>query len=251
MSMSPTSFVSNTIEVPKAIFPCAPSHKKFACCDTGSSNVLVRQSDASRTILTPHLDQITVSLPNGNTIRSTSSGHLHFHNLPHSIPAYIFPDDILHTSLLSVSEFCNVGCDATFTATSFYLTYKDMPVLQGTKPPENKLWSVDIPTSAAHDSTSTPVCNASHLSTDTSFVSFVHASLGSPVLSTFLNAIRLGYLATWPRLTTTVVLAHPLNTIATAKGHLWQLKSPSRLYRINPQRITPVRRPKRNRYPLR
>ena len=222
MSISPTSFVSNTIEVPKAIFPCAPSHKKFACCDTGSSNVLVRQSDASRIILTPHLDQITVSLPNGNTIRSTSSGHLHFHNLPHSIPAYIFPDDILHTSLLSVSEFCNVGCDATFTATSFYLTYMDMPVLQGTKPPENKLWSVDIPTSAAHDSTSTPVCNASHLSTDTSFVSFVHASLGSPVLSTFLNAIRLGYLATWPRLTTTVVLAHPLNTIATAKGHLNQ-----------------------------
>ena len=158
--------------------------------------MLVRQSDASRIILIPHLDQITVSLPNGNTIRSTSSGPLYFDNLPHPIPACIFPDVILHTSLLSVSEFCNVSCVATFTATSFYLTYKDMPVLQGTNPPESKLWSVDIPTSDAHDSTSTPVCYASHLSTDTSFVSFVHASLGSPVLSTFLNAVRSGYLAT-------------------------------------------------------
>ena len=128
----------------------------------------------------------------------------------------------MHTSLLSVSEFCNVGCVATFTATSFCLTYRDMPVLQGTKPPDSKLWSVEIPTGATHDSTSTPVCNASHLSTDTSFVSFVHASLGSPVLSTFLNAVRLGYLATWPRLTTTIVLAHLPKTIATAKGHLNQ-----------------------------
>ena len=52
----------------------------------------------------------------------------------------------------------------------------------------------------------------------------MHASLGSPVYSTFLRAIRAGYLSSWPRLTTSIVLAHPPHTIATAKGHLNQLR---------------------------
>ena len=34
------------------------------------------------------------------------------------------------------------------------------------------------------------------------------------------RAVRSGYLTSWPRLTTAIVLAHPPNTMATAKGHL-------------------------------
>ena len=52
----------------------------------------------------------------------------------------------------------------------------------------------------------------------------MHASLGSPVYSTFLRAIRAGYLSSWLRLTTSIVLAHPPHTIATAKGYLNQLR---------------------------
>ena len=54
---------------------------------------------------------------------------------------------------------------------------------------------------------------------DAAFVSFVHASLGSPVYSTFIHAIRSGYLSSWPRITPALVLAHPPHT---AKGHLNQ-----------------------------
>ena len=67
---------------------------------------------------------------------------MYFPNLPLPISAYIFPDHILHTSLLSVSELCNAGCIATFTATSFDLTYNTLPVMQGNKLSEEKLWSV-------------------------------------------------------------------------------------------------------------
>jgi len=48
----------------------------------------------------------------------------------------------------------------------------------------------------------------------------MHASFGSPVISTFLRAIRMGYLSTIPRLTSALVSKHKPNPEATAKGHL-------------------------------
>ena len=81
---------------------------------------------------------------------------------------------------------------------------------------------MQLPTLLTHNSASQTQCNASHLSSDAEFVAFVHTSLGSPVYSTFLHAIRSGYLSTWPRLTTAIVLAHPSRTIATSKSYLNQ-----------------------------
>ena len=218
------SAVSNTTDFPQArsFFSFAPSTTKSACCDSGSTNLLLRQSDAAAVICTSTLELISVALPNGTTIFATSCGHLHFPNLPTPIPAYIFPDTILHTSLLSVSELCNAGCVATFNDTSFQFTYNILMVLNGTKSSTDKLWLVQLPNSSTIDNPSQLQSNASHLSSDAAFVSFVHASLGSPVYSTFIHAVRSGYLSTWPRLTAAIVNAHPPLTIATAKGHLNQ-----------------------------
>lgn len=153
---------------------------------------------------------------------STYSGYLHFSNLPHPITAYIFPDSVLHTSLLSVSELCNVGCLATFTDTHFHVTYNDLIVIKGTKAPTDTLWTVQLPTRGDAMPSSNISSNSARLTDDAQFVLFAHASLGSPVYSTFIHAIRAGYLSSWPRLTTALALAHPPHTIATAKGHLNQ-----------------------------
>ena len=48
----------------------------------------------------------------------------------------------------------------------------------------------------------------------------MHASFGSPVISTFQRAVRKGYLSTIPRLTSYLVSKHKPNSEATAKGHL-------------------------------
>ena len=218
------SAVSNAPDFPQgqAFFSFAPSTTKSACCDSGSTHLLLRQSDAAAVICTSILELISVALPNGTTISATSCGHLHFPNLPTPIPACIFPDTILHTSLLSVSELCNAGCVATFNDTSFQFTYNNLMVLNGTKSSTDKLWLVQLPNSSTIDNPSQLQSNASHLSSDAAFVSFVHASLGSPVYSTFIHAVRSGYLSTWPRLTAAIVNAHPPLTIATAKGHLNQ-----------------------------
>ena len=55
---------------------------------------------------------------------------------------------------------------------------------------------------------------------DAEFVLYTHRSFGSPVLSTFLRAIRAGWLSSIPRLTPTIVLHNPPLALATSFGHL-------------------------------
>jgi hypothetical protein len=55
---------------------------------------------------------------------------------------------------------------------------------------------------------------------DATFVLYAHRSFGSPSLSTFLFAIRSGFLSSLPRLTPKIVLANPPLALATSLGHL-------------------------------
>ena len=58
---------------------------------------------------------------------------------------------------------------------------------------------------------------------DARYVQFVHACFGSPPPSTFLHAVRKGYLSgenQFPRLTARMVCKHMPNSEATARGHL-------------------------------
>lgn len=170
----------------------AQSPIKLACSDTGSTNLLIRQSDASGVIPAPHLQPISVILPNGTGIYASSCGHVHFPNLPIPIFAHIFPDIILHTSVLSVSELRNVGCLATFTATIFQVTYNELLVLHGSKLPTDKLQSVQLSTTDI--TTSTLQCNATRIHSDADlsyFSTHLLAVLRIPYLSVqFVKVIK-------------------------------------------------------------
>ena len=192
----PTSTVTNTVDCNPIHLYFASSAPKLACSDTGSTNLLVRQSDASAVIIDPHLQPTSVTLPNGSTISSSFSGTWLFPNLPYSVKAYNFPDEVLHTSLLNVSELCNVGCLATLTDTQFHVTYNNSTVLRGVKAASDTLWTAQLPTNSATTSAhANSVHTAARLNADAEFVLFVYASLGSPVYSTLLRAIRAGYLS--------------------------------------------------------
>ena len=51
---------------------------------------------------------------------------------------------------------------------------------------------------------------------------FLHASCGSPVSSTCIEAIDNNQFATWPSLTAKLIRKHLPKSIATTKGHLDQ-----------------------------
>jgi hypothetical protein len=56
------------------------------------------------------------------------------------------------------------------------------------------------------------------------FVSYLHRCFGSPSLSTFLRALSRGYIHGIPQLTHTLVRKFPPLSLATAFGHLDQLR---------------------------
>lgn len=53
---------------------------------------------------------------------------------------------------------------------------------------------------------------------------FIHASMSSPVVSSFIQAVARGYLGNYPRITAKMIAANRPNTLATAKGHLDQTR---------------------------
>ena len=62
-------------------------------------------------------------------------------------------------------------------------------------------------------------CAAVRLDSAADFVSFWHATFGSPTVSTFVSAIDKGFIRV-PGLTAAKVRRHPPNPVATAYGHL-------------------------------
>jgi hypothetical protein len=95
-------------------------------------------------------------------------------------------------------------------------------VLSGLKNPNQKAWKVEIhqpkPKMSALNAT---LENSKHSNKD--YVQFVHASLGFPAPTTFMNAARKGFVNgknQYTRLTSQLVAKHMPNAMATARGHL-------------------------------
>ena len=157
-------------------------------------------------------------MPNGQNIISSKTGNLFLPHLNAPLQAHIFSDDDLGTSLLSISELCNNGCIATFTKNNVNVTKDGNTVFDSKKPSTDFLWHVTLP--SCEDSVAGSAILRSD--TDEAFTKFIHTSFGSPALSTFLQAVRKGFLASYPRLTPAMVSAYLSLTAATARGHLDQ-----------------------------
>ena len=195
-----------------------PTINNLACADTGSSHILLRESDAHTLSNIRSSDSIRVSLPNGEIITSSKSGDLSLPHLDATLTAHIFPNDKLGTSLISISELCNNGCVATFTTDNAHVTKDGNTVLHSAKHSTDSLWHVHLPAGNAATAGSAILRS----DTDKSFATFIHTSFGSPVLSTFLQAIRKGFLASYPRLTPAMDTTYLSLTAATARGHIDQ-----------------------------
>jgi hypothetical protein len=174
-------------------------------------------------------------MPNNSIISSTSKGSL---KLPtSSIPSFIFKDSDLHQSLFSIPAIVNTGCTAIFNKTSITITNDDSHTLvaHGTKLPSDTLWTIDIPPHISTSPSPHPQGAIHHLQppqanlvvttkTNADFVNYAHATMGSPVLSAFVQAVAAGYLNNFPRITAKLITQNPPNTIATAYGHLDQTR---------------------------
>ena len=186
-----------------------------AIIDTGATDTMLRQEDtennpAVHTTTSP--SNIDVRLPNGSALQSTHAGGITTGQV--DIPTHVFPNDQLHTSLISVADYTNEhNCTVKFTKT--HATVEDQHgniVLQTTKNPEDRMWKYDLTPSTAN--------NIVRHELNAQRVDYWHKTLGSPTHSTFAKATAKGYLRTIPQLTAKMVRQNHTTTQATAKGHL-------------------------------
>ncbi len=153
---------------------------------------------------------------------------------PFCLQAFIFSDDELEDTLLGLDPLTEHGCTATiFTHESFHLYYKTNPepILSGSKKSNQKAWKVQIQQQTkAPDIVLVPVESSAFAGklqgtrqTDSEYVQFVHASLGFPAPTTFMNVVRKRFITgpnQYTRLTPKLVTKNMPNSMATARGHL-------------------------------
>jgi hypothetical protein len=184
----------------------------------------------------PTTNGIAVILPDGAHIRSTHTGTLPVPGLPLSAcRVHVFPSLQSH-SLLSIGKLCDHRCKAVFTHNGVTITRDDLVLLTGTiSNATNGLWTLDPldpPTTplAAPSSPITLSVNAmfhTTLAHDTiaNRIAFYHASLFSPSLSTWCQAIIAGYFPTWHGITSSDVRNYPPKSIPMHQGHLDQVRA--------------------------
>jgi hypothetical protein len=114
-----------------------------------------------------------------------------------------------------ISDITNRDYDDTFRKDALYLYNADNELIHySPKSCDAPSWTLPI---------QSPIAQASavlSLLSDNKFVQFMYASLGSPVLSTLLRALRKGYFATIPRFTSALLCKYKPNSVASALGHL-------------------------------
>jgi hypothetical protein len=193
--------------------------------------------------LRPALQPILVKQPDGTHISSTHRAYLPglAHLRREAARVDIFRDqDLPHTSLMSLGQLCDAGCEAHLDAKALMVSNPDTtPLYRGERNRATGLWDVDwrnplpaLTSTSATNEVSAPqasppsavqhggtVIVAQSLTSNAQRVGFYHAALGSPPVATLLTALRANILPTLP-IDIDMVRKAPPTTMATAKGHL-------------------------------
>ena len=185
---------------------------------------------------------ITVSLPNGDCLRSTTDAcSLALPQLPaEARDAHILPG-LTHSSLVSIGKLCDAGCTATFDANQVVVCHADKFLLRGTRDRRTGLWRIPLqnmePPTAPKLPAPPPTLqwqsnSAYHASNLPALIKFLHAAAFSPVKSTWLKAAQRGFFHSWPGITPLAISKHFPASEATTKGHLDQTRKNVRTTRL-------------------
>lgn len=165
-----------------------------AILDSGCSHHFITPS-APSTNHQPNTE-VHVQLPDGTTVSSTHNATLDLHpSLPSEAQqSFIIPN--LQNSLLSIGQFCDADCTATFNKHTARIDYKDNTVIIGHRSRTTKLWHINLPTPS--NDTTHYINNAFRPnSTIRERIAYYHACCFSPSLSTWCKAIDAGHFSTW------------------------------------------------------
>lgn len=149
-------------------------------------------------------------------------------NLPHdTVIARIFPQ-LQTASLLSLRQLCDAGCNATLNKDELAVYLRGNKILKGSRNFITKVWEVKFmstDTKASVESYFVPsINNVYRLSTTSSVITYLHAAAFFPAKSTWLQAIKNDFFATWPFLTYVAVDKYLEPSKISSKAHIKQTR---------------------------
>jgi hypothetical protein len=124
-------------------------------------------------------------------------------------------DELKTGTLISLAQLCDDDCIAIFTKYDVQIRKNDEIIIKGNRMP-NGLWSLPT-TNIAPSHQANGILRTDKPKQE--LATYLHATLGSPVPSTLLRAIRRGHLTTFPGLTTNLISKHLPKSVATSLGH--------------------------------
>jgi hypothetical protein len=163
-----------------------------------------------------------VCLPNGATMESSHTAELDIPKLNAAASkAHVFPG-MQHHSLLSVGQLCDEGYTITFKQAEVTICDSGYSrILSGPRDVSTGLWRINLKQTNNHKPK--PIANNVYELRNTgALVQYLHKALYSPTKSAMLQAVKGGYLITWPSLTEDAINKHLKLTPATAMGHMNQ-----------------------------
>ena len=125
---------------------------KWAISDSGATgHFLIAGAPAVN--IRPAAKPITITLPNGKSIKSTHTCNLDIPWLPDHMTEAHTVLGLAHASLISTRKFCNAGCKVMFDKEECRVYFKNKLVLVGGRDITTGLWQLPINPSAQTQST--------------------------------------------------------------------------------------------------
>ena len=188
----------------------------------------------------------TVLSASGDVMRSCVTGILPLSPLLSDTAQKAFVLDELRTgTLVSLAQICDDDCLAVFSKFDVKILKKDQVIITGVRT-DNGLWTIPL---HKHPHQANGILRLDKSRSE--LATYYHTTLGSPVNSTLLRAIRRGHLTTFPSLTTQLITKHLPKSLATTLGHQDQeaknIRSTRLLLPITPEDdpdVAPPREPR-------
>jgi hypothetical protein len=166
-------------------------------------------------------------LPDSTNIQATHSGQLPFHpSFSEQAKTAHVLDGITNSSLVSIGQLCADNCFAVLDKKLIKIFKDKKCILMGTRNKTDGLWDISIPILTAPPTTTQQ--RRHHLNaiirkdiSKTQLVQYLYGCCGSPVVSTWKQAIANGNFLTWPGIDTLSYSILP-KSIDSVKGHLDQ-----------------------------
>jgi hypothetical protein len=169
---------------------------------------------------------------------STHEAELDIPSLPHAARRVHIVPALKTTSLLSIGQLCDAGCEVLFDANCVRVRHANELILAGNRSPHTGLWHLGLNTQLSHTIPRPSTIPHSSLAavavtTPADLVAFAHATLFSPALSTLHSALQRGFLPDFQGLTAKTLSKYPPMSIPMVKGHLDQSRKNQRSTKPN------------------